>query len=111
MGRSRSRILLPFVLLALETGARFNTIRTLQWKNITFGNRSLQLGKDKTTAGTGRVVPLNQRALAALTFWAREFPNRISNNTESTSSGKITPPLRHCQENLHAVCIQFELLA
>jgi hypothetical protein len=29
-GRSRSRILLPFVVLALETGARFNTIRTLQ---------------------------------------------------------------------------------
>src|SRR5215472_4111484 len=26
-GRSRSRILLPFVLVALETGARFNTIR------------------------------------------------------------------------------------
>lgn len=75
-GRSRARILLPFVVLALETGARFNTIRTLQWKNINFGNRCLQFGKDKTTAGTGRVVPLNQRALAALTFWAQQFPNR-----------------------------------
>lgn len=75
-GRSRSRILLPFVVLALETGARFNTIRTLRWKNINFGNRCLQLGKDKTTAGTGRVVPLNQRALTALTFWAQQFPDR-----------------------------------
>jgi integrase len=75
-GRSRSRILLPFVLLALETGARFNTIRTLQWKNINFGNRCLQFGRDKTSAGTGRVVPLNQRALGALTFWAQQFPNR-----------------------------------
>jgi integrase len=74
-GRSRSRILLPFVVLALE-GARFNTIRTLQWKNINLGNRCLQFGKDKTTAGTGRLVPLNQRALAALTFWAQQFPNR-----------------------------------
>jgi hypothetical protein len=34
-GRSRSRLLLPFVVLALNTGARFNTVRTLQWKNIT----------------------------------------------------------------------------
>ena len=76
-GRSRSRILLPFVLVALETGARFNTIRTLQWRNIDFANRCLQFGKDKTAAGTGRVVPLNQRAIAALTFWAQQFPKRM----------------------------------
>jgi integrase len=76
-GRSRSRILLPFVVLALETGARFNMIRTLQWKNINFSNRCLQFGRDKTIAGTGRVVPVNQRALGALTFWAQQFPNRI----------------------------------
>ena len=57
-GRSRSRMLLPFVVLALETGARFNTVRTLQWRNIDFANRCLKFGKDKTKAGTGRVVPL-----------------------------------------------------
>ena len=39
------------MVLALETGARFNTIRILQWKNINFGTRCLQFGKDKTTAG------------------------------------------------------------
>ena len=75
-GRSRSRILLPFVMLALETGARFNTIRTLQWNNIDFANRCLKFGKDKTPAGTGRTIPLNQRALEAVTFWAQRFPNR-----------------------------------
>lgn len=75
-GRSRSRILLPFVTLALETGARFNTIRTLQWSNIDFANRCLRFGKDKTSAGTGRTVPLNQRALESLKFWAHRFPNR-----------------------------------
>ena len=75
-GKSRSRILLPFVMLALETGARFNTIRTLQWRNIDFDGRYLQFGKDKTAAGTGRTVPLNQRAIAALTFWSQQFPNR-----------------------------------
>jgi hypothetical protein len=45
-GRSRSRILLPFVVLALETGAWFDIIRTLRWMNINRGNRCLQFGKD-----------------------------------------------------------------
>jgi integrase len=75
-GRSRSRILLPFVTLALETGARFNTIRTLQWGDIDFPNRCLRFGKDKTPAGTGRTVPLNERAIETLAFWAQRFPNR-----------------------------------
>jgi integrase len=74
--QSRSRILLPFVTLALETGARFNTIRTLQWTNVDFASRCLKFGKDKTSAGTGRTVPLNQRAIETLKFWAQRFPNR-----------------------------------
>ena len=76
-GKSRSRLLLPFVVLALETGARFNTIRTLQWKNIDFANRCLKFGKDKTAAGTGRTVPLNQRALETLKFWSQQFQNKL----------------------------------
>jgi len=76
-GQSRSRILLPFVTLALETGARFDTIRTLQWSNIDFANRCLKFGKDKTAAGTGRTIPLNQRAIETLTFWAQNFPKRL----------------------------------
>ncbi|MHB1959416.1 MAG: tyrosine-type recombinase/integrase [Acidobacteriaceae bacterium] len=75
-GRSVSRALLPFVTLALETGARYNTIRTLQWGNIDFVNRCLKFGKDKTASGTGRTVPLNQRAIETLKFWAQDFPNR-----------------------------------
>jgi integrase len=75
-GRSVSRALLPFVALALETGARYNTIRTLQWRNIDFANRCLQFGKDKTAAGTGRKIPLNQRAVETLKFWSQQFPNR-----------------------------------
>jgi integrase len=76
-GRSRSRILLPFVVLSLETGARYNTIRTLRWSNVDLINRYLKFGKDKTEAGTGRTVPLNKRALEVLQFWAQQFPNRI----------------------------------
>jgi integrase len=74
--QSRSRSLVPFVTLAIESGARYGVIRTLQWGSIDFENRCLRWGKDKTASGTGRIVPLSQRALAALSFWATHFPNR-----------------------------------
>ena len=74
--RSRSRVLYPFVTLAIETGARKNVIRTLRWKWIDFSNRCIQFGKDKTPSGTGRIIPLNQRALEVLKMWADSFPNR-----------------------------------
>jgi integrase len=75
-GKSRSRSLVPFVTLAIETGARYGVIRTLQWGSVDFENRCLQWGKDKTPSGTGRVIPLSQRAMAALTFWSTHFPER-----------------------------------
>lgn len=75
-GQSRSRSLVPFVTLAIETGARYGTIRTLQWGSVDFENRCLKWGKDKTASGTGRVVPLSQKAVATLSFWATHFPGR-----------------------------------
>jgi integrase len=79
-GKSRSRSLVPFVTLAIETGARYGTIRTLQWGCVDFENRCLKWGKDKTAAGTGRIIPLSQRAIAALSFWATHFPERKPEN-------------------------------
>lgn len=74
--QSRSRSLATFVILALESGARYGVIRTLQWGNVDLENRCLKWGKDKTASGTGRIVPLSQRAVAALSFWATHFPER-----------------------------------
>lgn len=74
--QSRSRSLVPFVTLAIESGARYGVIRTLQWGSVDFENRCLKWGKDKTASGTGRIVPLSQRAVAALSFWATHFPER-----------------------------------
>ena len=36
----------------------------------------MTVGKSKTAEGAGRSVPLNARALKALTAWAQEFANR-----------------------------------
>jgi integrase len=75
-GRSVSHSLLPFVVLLLETGARYNTIRTLTWGQVDIAGRCLKIGKDKTTTGTGRKVPLSSRAVSTLEMWASQFPDR-----------------------------------
>ena len=75
-GKSRSRMLRPFVTLAIETAARYSTIRKLQWRNVNLEDRCLTFGKDKTSAGSDRTIPLTTRALETLSFWAELFPDR-----------------------------------
>ena len=74
--KSRSRSLAPYVILAIETGARKSVIRTLHWKWVDFGKACIRFGKDKTPSSAGRIIPLNKRALEALKFWAQQFPER-----------------------------------
>lgn len=73
---SRSRSLLPAVLLALNTGMRYSELRLLRWGQADLDRRTVRVGKSKTEAGTGRVIPLNDRATRILKFWAEQFPNR-----------------------------------
>jgi integrase len=58
------------VTLALNTALRKNEIRTLQWSQIDFEKRTVTVGRTKTQAGSGRVIPLNQSAFDALVRWA-----------------------------------------
>ena len=58
------------VTLALNTALRKNEIRTLRWSKIDFEKRTVTVGRSKTQAGTGRVIPLNQPAFDALVKWA-----------------------------------------
>lgn len=74
--KSRSRSLSPFVTLALESGARFGTLKDLHWSQIDFAVQSITLGHDKTRWGSYRTIPLSARALAILEAWAAEFPDR-----------------------------------
>ena len=73
---SRSRSLLPALTMALNTGLRYGELRLLTWRQIDFVNKAVTVGKSKTAHGAGRSVPLNGRALKALTAWAEEFPYR-----------------------------------
>jgi integrase len=58
------------VTLALNTALRKNEIRTLRWSQIDFEKRTVSVGRAKTQAGSGRVIPLNQPTFDALVKWA-----------------------------------------
>ncbi len=75
-GESRSRSLLPIVTVALSTAMRTSEIRLLRWSQVDFARKTITVGKSKTAAGTGRTIPLNDRAFKILSFWAGHFPER-----------------------------------
>jgi integrase len=72
--KSRCRSLYAVVMLAINTGLRASEIRGLAWRQVDFLGSALTVGQSKTAAGTGRMVPLNPRALAVLTHWRGLFP-------------------------------------
>jgi integrase len=53
-------------VLALNTAMRRNEIRTLRWRQLDWERRTLTVGRSKTEAGEGRLIPLNATALEAL---------------------------------------------
>ncbi len=73
---SRSRSLLPAVLLALNTGMRYGELRLLRWEQVDLRQRTVRVGRSKTEAGAGRTIPLNDRATNVAQFWADLFPDR-----------------------------------
>jgi integrase len=74
----RSRSVHTAVLLALNTCIRYSELRLFKWEQVNFVARVVTVGASKTEAGTGRIIPLNARALSILSFWAGLFPNRES---------------------------------
>jgi integrase len=73
---SRSRSLYPAVLIALNTCMRYSELRWLRWEQIDLNSCTLTVGLSKTESGTGRLLPLNERAVAILGFWGGLFPGR-----------------------------------
>ena len=55
---------------------RYSELRLLHWQQVNLDRRTVRVGKSKTEAGTGRTIPLNDRATQVLRFWADQFPNR-----------------------------------
>ena len=64
------------VVLALNTAMRKDEIRNLRWNQIDLFEGVLTVGKSKTDAGTGRVIPLNPSAVRALADWGSRLSTR-----------------------------------
>jgi integrase len=73
---SMSRSLLPALVLSLNSGLRYGELVSLRWSQVDFMRRRVTVGKSKTAAGTGRTIPLNDRAFGALSTLASRFPER-----------------------------------
>jgi integrase len=73
---SRSRSLYPAVLIALNTCMRYSELRLLRWAQVDLTACTLTVGESKSESGTGRLLPLNDRAIAIFGFWASLFPGR-----------------------------------
>jgi integrase len=62
------------VTLDLNTALRTKELRLLRWNQVDLFKRTLTVGKSKTEGGSGRPIPLNAPAYAALVKWAGRFP-------------------------------------
>ena len=63
---TRSPAIRPAIMLALNTTMRESEIRTLRWEQIDFLKRIITVGESKTSAGTGRTIPINAELFSTL---------------------------------------------
>lgn len=74
---NRSRTLGAFVRLALLTGMRSGEIQSLQWGRVDFGGRTIEVGEAKTTAGAGRLIPMNDHVQMVLEQYAGWYAEKF----------------------------------
>src|SRR6266446_2029161 len=74
----RSKNMYPALVVDLNCGLRDKELRELRWQQIDLVHKkTLTVGKSKTTAGTGREIPLNDTVLAALEAHADWYIRRF----------------------------------
>ena len=68
----------PALVVDLNCGLRDKELRELQWRQIDLVHKKqLTVGKSKTDAGTGRVIPLNTTVMIALEAHAAWYIRRF----------------------------------
>ena len=66
----------PAVVLALNSSMCSDEIRNLRWGQLDLLEGVVTVGKGKTHARTGRLIPLNSAAVKVFADWGNQFPNR-----------------------------------
>lgn len=99
--KNRSEMVRQFIRIALLTGMRVNEIRTLKWEQVDLENQTLKVGKAKTSAGSGRVIPMNPQLFATLAEYAGWLARKLDRTIEPgwyvfpfTNRGLPIDPLR-----------------
>lgn len=109
IAQSPSAAVYPFFVLSLDAGLRPAETRALRrrdlnltWRDGVIDTGEIVVGRSKTEAGSGRCIPLTQRACGALTLWlsrigeagpdAFVFPfHHVGISTEKNSRNKRIP--------------------
>jgi integrase len=74
----RSKNMYPALVVDLNCGLRDKELRELRWRQIDLVHKKqLTVGKSKTDAGTGRVIPLNDTVRVALETHAAWYIRRF----------------------------------
>ena len=74
----RSKNMYPALVVDLNCGLRDKELRELRWQQIDLvDKKQLTVGKSKTDAGTGRVIPLNETVMAALQAHAAWYKRKF----------------------------------
>jgi integrase len=86
----------------LNCGLRDKELRELRWQQIDLINKKqLTVGKSKTDAGTGRVIPLNDTVMIALEAHAAWYIRRFG----ECKTGVVRLPRREgATERSHQAC-------
>ncbi|OOF26048.1 integrase [Salinivibrio proteolyticus] len=64
----------PLILLAINTGLRRGELLSLEWRDIYFSERYLQVRGGNAKSKEGRIVPLNNEAYDTLASWREQNP-------------------------------------
>jgi len=74
----RSKNMYPALVLDLNCGLRDKELRELRWRQVDLVHKKqLTVGKSKTDAGTGRVIPLNETVMIAIQAHAAWYIRRF----------------------------------
>jgi integrase len=73
--KSAQPALYPAVIIFCNTGLRNAELRCARWRQIDFLRAEFRVGKAKTEASEGRIIPLNQAALSAFREWKSRWPD------------------------------------
>jgi integrase len=104
-------IMLPTMIrLALLTGMRAEELTSLRWGQVNLETKTFTIGKAKTAAGTGRMIPMGATVYAAmvkhLAWWSESFGQAASDlcvfpfgNPPSDPSRPVTT-LKHSWESV-----------